>query len=179
MSIRRFWNRSNKSNRQPTEIHFAAKSIIEVAEDTIDIPEVVVDKPQDDLSEEPVESTDVVLISLEEEAADEPVEEIIESLEPVESTDVVLISLEEEAADESVEVIIEPSEPVDFIVDSAILEEPKKEEHVSIEQHLKNIDGMLKQELDNYALKYGIELDRRQTRPNMVKEFITKLKEKN
>jgi hypothetical protein len=122
---------------------------IETAEDPIDIPEVVADEPQDDLPEELVESADVVLIPY------------------------------EEAADEIVEEVIEPSDPVEFVVDPAILEEPKKEELVSIEQHLKNIDGMLKQELDDYALNYGIELDRRQTKPNMVNEFITKLKEKN
>jgi hypothetical protein len=113
------------------------------------VTEVVADEPQDDLPEELVESADVVLIPY------------------------------EEAADEIVEEVIEPSDPVEFVVDPAILEEPKKEELVSIEQHLKNIDGMLKQELDDYALNYGIELDRRQTKPNMVNEFITKLKEKN
>jgi hypothetical protein len=114
------------------------------------VAEVVADEPQDDLPEEPVESADVVLIPYEEAADDEIVEEVIE-----------------------------PSESVEFVVDPAILEEPKKEELVSIEQHLKNIDGMLKKELGDYALNYGIELDRRQTKPNMVNEFITKLKEKN
>ena len=99
------------------------------------------------------------------EVTDESQDDLLE--EPVENTD------------EIVEEVIEPSEPVEFVVDPAILEEPKKEELVSIEQHLKNIDGMLKQELDDYALNYGIELDRRQTKPNMVNEFITKLKEKN
>ena len=108
-----------------------------------------------------IEVADVVA----EVVADEPQDDLLE--EPVENTDDI------------VEEVIEPSEPVEFDVDPAILEEPKKEELVSIEQHLKNIDGMLKQELDDYALNYGIELDRRQTKPNMVNEFITKLKEKN
>jgi hypothetical protein len=113
------------------------------------VTEVVAYEPQDDLPEEPVESTAVDLIPY------------------------------EEAADDIVEEVIEPSEPVEFVVDPAvILEEPKKE-LVSVEQHLKTIDGMLKQEIDDYALSYGIELDRRQTKPNMINEFITKLKEKN
>lgn len=47
---------------------------------------------------------------------------------------------------------------------------------ISFEQHMKNIDGMLKMELDKYATSHGIELDRRQSRPNMIKEFITKIK---
>lgn len=59
------------------------------------------------------------------------------------------------------------------------IDEAQSEEQVSIEEHMINIDGMMKQELDDYALDYGIEIDRRQSRANMVTEFITKLKEKN
>ena len=138
-SLTRFRKRLNKELSEqtiPDEIK-VADVVEEAAEETIDIPEVVDDEPQDDLPEEPVENTDDI-----------------------------------------VEEVIEPSNPVEFVADPAILEEPKKEELVSIEQHLKNIDGMLKQELNDYALNYGIELDRRQTKPNMVNEFITKLKEK-
>lgn len=143
-SLTRFRKRLNKElsvQTIPDEVSVEIKVVdvvAEAAEETIDIPEVVDDEPQDDLPEEPVENTD-----------------------------------------EIVEEVIEPSEPVEFVVDPAILEEPKKEVLVSIEQHLKNIDGMLKKELDDYALNYGIELDRRQTKPNMANEFITKLKEKN
>ena len=49
---------------------------------------------------------------------------------------------------------------------------------LSIEEHAEKIKGMTKAELDEYAEQYGIELDRRQTKPNMVNEFIQKLKEK-
>jgi hypothetical protein len=126
------------------------------------------------LNKELPEQTDPVEI----EATEEPI--VIPEVDtPIENTDEEVSTQLEEPTDEPVEEVTEQSEPVDFIVDSAILEEPKEEELVSIEQHLKNIDGMLKQELDDYALNYGIELDRRQTRPNMVNDFITKLKEKN
>ena len=150
-SLARFRKRLNKElSEQTTPDEIEVADVVtEVAEDPIVIPEVVADEPQDDLPKESIESIDEVLIPL------------------------------EETADEIAEEATKPSEPVEFVVDSAILEEPKEEELVSIEQHLKNIDGMLKQELDNYALNYGIELDRRQTKPNMVNEFITKLKEKN
>jgi hypothetical protein len=114
------------------------------------VTEVVADELQDDLSEEPAENTAVDLIPY------------------------------EEAVDDIIEEVIELSKPVEFVLDpAAILEEPEKDELVSIEQHMANIDGMLKQELDDYALSYGIELDRRQTKQNMINEFITKLKEKN
>jgi hypothetical protein len=41
-------------------------------------------------------------------------------------------------------------------------------------------ESMTKTELDEYALEaHGIQLDRRQTKINMITEFIQKLKEKN
>ena len=49
---------------------------------------------------------------------------------------------------------------------------------LTIEEHAENIEGMTKTELDEYAEKYDIYLDRRQTKPNMINEFIQKLKEK-
>jgi hypothetical protein len=40
-----------------------------------------------------------------------------------------------------------------------------------------NIEDMTKLELDEYAHNHdGIELDRRKTKKNMIKEFLTKLK---
>lgn len=39
--------------------------------------------------------------------------------------------------------------------------------------------SMTKLEIDEYALENGIQLDRRQTKQNMITEFIQKLKEKN
>lgn len=49
---------------------------------------------------------------------------------------------------------------------------------LSIEEHAEKIKGMTKTELDEYAEQYDIYLDRRQTKPNMINEFIQKLKEK-
>ena len=50
---------------------------------------------------------------------------------------------------------------------------------LSIKEHAEKIKGMTKLELDQYAEQYDIYLDRRQTKPNMINEFINKLKEKN
>jgi hypothetical protein len=50
---------------------------------------------------------------------------------------------------------------------------------LSIEDHVKAIEGMTKDQLDNYAEQYDIYLDRRRTKENMINEFIQKLKEKN
>lgn len=92
--------------------------------------------------------------------------EIAENATPEIDMDVVEIL--EETADAELDV-----EPI------IVIDEAQSEEQVSIEEHMINIDGMMKQELDDYALYYGIEIDRRQSRANMVTEFITKLKEKN
>jgi len=53
------------------------------------------------------------------------------------------------------------------------------QKNLSIDEHYKAIEGMTKVQLDEYAEKYDIYLDRRQTKPNMINEFIQKLKEKN
>jgi hypothetical protein len=50
---------------------------------------------------------------------------------------------------------------------------------LSIEDHVKAIENMTKDQLDNYAEQYDIYLDRRRTKENMINEFIQKLKEKN
>lgn len=50
---------------------------------------------------------------------------------------------------------------------------------MTLDEHMNKIDGMSKMELDEYAKDYDIELDRRQTKRNMIDEFIQKLKEKN
>lgn len=42
-----------------------------------------------------------------------------------------------------------------------------------------DLESMTKVELDNHALDNGIQLDRRQSKKNMINEFIQKLKEKN
>ena len=49
---------------------------------------------------------------------------------------------------------------------------------LTIEEHAEKIKGITKAELNEYAKKYDIDLDRRQTKPNMINEFIQKLKEK-
>jgi hypothetical protein len=54
-----------------------------------------------------------------------------------------------------------------------------KKPSLAAEEHVEKLKGMTKAELDDYAINYGIELDRRQTKPNMINEFIQKLKEKN
>lgn len=92
--------------------------------------------------------------------------EITEDTTPEFDMDVVEIL--EETADAELDV-----EPI------VVIDEAQSEEQVSIEEHMINIDGMMKRELDDYALDYGIELDLRKSRANMVNEFITKLKEKN
>jgi len=48
------------------------------------------------------------------------------------------------------------------------------------ETEIEKFESMTKAELDLYAAeKHGIQLDRRQSKPNMITEFIQKLKEKN
>jgi hypothetical protein len=49
---------------------------------------------------------------------------------------------------------------------------------MTIEEHQEKIKSMTKLELDQYAEKYDIYLDRRKTKANMINEFIEKLKEK-
>lgn len=49
---------------------------------------------------------------------------------------------------------------------------------LTIEDHKEKIRNMTKLELDQYAEKYDIYLDRRRTKENMIKEFIEKLKDK-
>lgn len=52
------------------------------------------------------------------------------------------------------------------------IHEEEQQEMLSVD-----IDKMDKLELDEYASnKEGIELDRRQSKKNMIKEFLTKLK---
>lgn len=41
-----------------------------------------------------------------------------------------------------------------------------------------DIEKLSKKQLDEYALEYGIELDRRQSKENMITEFYQKLEEK-
>jgi hypothetical protein len=53
------------------------------------------------------------------------------------------------------------------------------ENNLTAEEHAKKIKDMTKLELDKYAEQYNIYLDRRQTKQNMINEFIQKLKEKN
>jgi len=50
---------------------------------------------------------------------------------------------------------------------------------LTVEEHADKIKSMTKLELDQYAEHYDIFLDRRQTKQNMINEFIQKLKEKN
>jgi hypothetical protein len=65
------------------------------------------------------------------------------------------------------------TEPLQDIPESGIIEEPECDAVVKVEE-------MTKAELDAYAAeKHGIQLDRRQTKINMITEFIQKLKEKN
>jgi hypothetical protein len=41
------------------------------------------------------------------------------------------------------------------------------------------LESMTKVEIDDYAAEHGIQLDRRQTKFNMITEFIQKIEEKN
>lgn len=52
-----------------------------------------------------------------------------------------------------------------------ITEEVKSEEVI--------LEEMSKAELDEYALNHGIELDRRKTKINMIKDLLSKLKGAN
>lgn len=46
----------------------------------------------------------------------------------------------------------------------------------TVTEQTEKLKGMTKLELDQYAEKYNIYLDRRQTKANMINEFLTKLK---
>lgn len=52
-------------------------------------------------------------------------------------------------------------------------------EEMTFDQHMINIQGMTKLELDRYAEDFDIYLDRRRTLDGMISEFIEKLKEQN
>jgi uncharacterized HAD superfamily protein len=77
--------------------------------------------------------------------------------------------------DVSVEEIME-----EFNSENLAQSESFSEEDISsIEEIILKIKKMTKIELDEYAEKYEIQLDRRKTKNNMIEEFIQKLKEKN
>jgi hypothetical protein len=63
---------------------------------------------------------------------------------------------------------------------SAIAEEPTEMPIENTDEtEIDNLETMTKMELDLYAEEHGIQLDRRQSKFNMITEFIQKLKEKN
>jgi hypothetical protein len=77
--------------------------------------------------------------------------------------------------DVSVEEIIEEFNSEDLAQSESFSEEDIS----STEEIILKIKKMTKIELDEYAEKYEIQLDRRKTKNNMIEEFIQKLKEKN
>ena len=99
--------------------------------------------------------------------AGEPKNEIVE--EPPEA-------IEDEAPVVVEEVVYETSTDILSSKLKAVFGFQK--ETLTVEEHSENIEGMTKLELDEYAEKYDIYLDRRQNKQNMINEFIQKLKEK-
>ena len=73
-----------------------------------------------------------------------------------------------------VKLITEPEDPAITTEIHIPSEETIKDREIIID-----IESMTKSELDNHAVENGIQLDRRQSKKNMITEFIQKLKEKN
>jgi len=81
----------------------------------------------------------------------------------------------EPATEETEQVsIVDAVEPV--IVDAV---EPVIEDVTEDAVEVSKLESMTKTEIDGYAADHGIQLDRRQTKFNMITEFIQKIEEKN
>lgn len=65
------------------------------------------------------------------------------------------------------------------IVDVAEVEIEDIEDVTEDAVEVSKLESMTKTEIDGYAAEHGIQLDRRQSKFNMITEFIQKIEEKN
>lgn len=101
-------------------------------------------------------------------------------IQPELVTETIIIEPATEEAEQvsivdAVEPVIEDA-VVPVIVDSM---EPVIEDVVEDTAKISKLESMTKIEIDGYAAGHGIQLDRRQTKFNMITEFIQKIEEKN
>ena len=84
-------------------------------------------------------------------------------------------------------IIVEPAteeteqvsivDAVESVIDDVV--EDTFEDVVEDAAEMSKLESMTKTEIDGYAAEHGIQLDRRQTKFNMITEFIQKIEEKN
>ena len=77
-------------------------------------------------------------------------------------------------AEEAVVVEEAVTEEIEQVSDVAAVEEAVEEP-----LEVSKLESMTKIEIDGYAAGHGIQLDRRQSKFNMITEFIQKIEEKN
>jgi len=73
-------------------------------------------------------------------------------------------------------VIVETEQLVIVDIPDSISEDVIEDEEPA---EMSKLESMTKVEIDGYAAEHGIQLDRRQTKFNMITEFIQKIEEKN
>lgn len=76
-------------------------------------------------------------------------------------------------------IIVEPATEETEQVSIVDAVEPVIEDVVEDTAKISKLESMTKIEIDGYAAGHGIQLDRRQTKFNMITEFIQKIEEKN
>lgn len=74
---------------------------------------------------------------------------------------------------------IKPELVKEPIAEEVVAEDIEQVSDVAEPLEVSKLESMTKTEIDGYAAEHGIQLDRRQSKFNMITEFIQKIEEKN